>query len=192
MQKENEAHEAISKLNHSKLEGQKIFVSISRNNQARYGSGDDYPPPPHHYPPHPHHAPHYLPPRAPHSDDYPSRGRLPPPPLPPPPTTIVTYLSAMTPYSSNTLPLHVTLSGILMSDGFPHSLSGHSLPTLLPVITGSTAPCCPHLPLPAMHEVVLGEILLVAALCPLLPLCSGFDKDDYFEEKYANGFGRGY
>lgn len=82
MQNENEAHGAISQLNHSKLEGQKIFVSISCNNQSRNGRGDDYPPPPHHYPLHPHHAPHYLPARAPHSDYYPSRGPLPPPPPP--------------------------------------------------------------------------------------------------------------
>ncbi|KAF4077318.1 hypothetical protein AMELA_G00206670 [Ameiurus melas] len=85
MQRENEALEAIRELNHTKLEEQKIFVSLSRSNQAKNSRGDEYfPPPPHHYPPHPHHPP-YLPPRPPLGDFYPPRGRLPPPPLPPPP-----------------------------------------------------------------------------------------------------------
>ncbi|KAG5844811.1 hypothetical protein ANANG_G00166650, partial [Anguilla anguilla] len=48
MQRENEALEAISELNHSKIEGQKIFVSLSRSNQARDGRGDDFPLLPHH------------------------------------------------------------------------------------------------------------------------------------------------
>ncbi|KAJ8266174.1 hypothetical protein GJAV_G00126800, partial [Gymnothorax javanicus] len=75
MQRESEAIEAIAELNHSKLEGQKIFVSLSRSNQARDARGDDFPPPmPPHYPPHP----HYLPPRLPPGEYYPPRGRLPP------------------------------------------------------------------------------------------------------------------
>ncbi|XP_066575094.1 RNA-binding protein lark [Amia ocellicauda] len=104
MQRENEALEAIQELNHSKLDGQKIFVSLSRSNPVKDGH-DDFPPPPpphhHPYPPHhhphhphpphhhPHHHPHYLPPPPPPGEFYPPRGgRLPPPPpppLPPPP-----------------------------------------------------------------------------------------------------------
>lgn len=91
------------------------------------------------------------------------------------PTTSVTSMRGVS-SMTHTLPPHVTMSRILMSDGFPHSLSGHFLPPLLPVITGSAAHWLaglhPHLPLPAMPEGVPGEILLVAALCPLLPLCA--------------------
>lgn len=46
MQRENEALEAIRELNHSKVEGQKIFVSLSRSNQAKNGRGEDFLPPP--------------------------------------------------------------------------------------------------------------------------------------------------
>ncbi|KAJ8342263.1 hypothetical protein SKAU_G00321910, partial [Synaphobranchus kaupii] len=79
MQRENEALEAISELNHSKMDGQKIFVSLSRSNQARDDRGDHFPPPPpHHHPHYPPH-PHYLPPRLPPGEYYAPRGRLPPP-----------------------------------------------------------------------------------------------------------------
>lgn len=176
MQNENEAHGAIYQLNHSKLEGQKIFVCPSPatiNPEMAEGMTT---------------LPHLTTIHFTHTTllttSLLERHTVTTTHLVVPfhllhpllgPITIVTYMrgvSAMT----HTLPL--TLSRILMSDGFPHSLSGHFLPHLLPVITGSAGPwlaatlCCTHLPLPAMCEVVLGEISLVAALCPLHQ-CSG-------------------
>ncbi|XP_063059222.1 RNA-binding protein lark [Engraulis encrasicolus] len=83
MQRHKDAMEAIHKLNHSKLEGQTLFVSLSHTNPGKQAPPphEPYPPgPPHH---HHHYPPHPYPPAA-----YPplrSRplGRLPPPPPPP-------------------------------------------------------------------------------------------------------------
>ncbi|KAJ8275443.1 hypothetical protein COCON_G00071950 [Conger conger] len=82
MQRENEALEAIAELNHSKMEGQKIFVSLSRSNQARDGRGDDFPPTsPTRTTPHP----HYLPPAPRASTTTTPGAACPPRPRPAPP-----------------------------------------------------------------------------------------------------------
>ncbi|KAM9499350.1 uncharacterized protein ACWYII_002294 [Salvelinus alpinus] len=201
MQRENEAYEAISKLNHSKMEGQKIFVSISRNNQARNGRGDDYP---HHYPPHPHHDPHYLPPRAPHGDYYAPRGRYPPPPPLPPPPPRAYYECDLyerhvrhDPYSSS--------SRYYEQDPYERRLPPLPQRPLSPPLTSryyrERSPLASWSPPPpssasyarrgAERDFVGGSsVPPPSSMC--YALGSGFDKDDYFEEKYSNGFGRGY
>ncbi|XP_017554265.1 RNA-binding protein lark [Pygocentrus nattereri] len=218
MQRENEALEAIRELNHSKVEGQKIFVSLSRSNQAKNGRGEDYlPPPPHHYPPHPHHHPHYLPPRPPPGDYYPPRGRLPPPPLPPPPPRAYyereayergvrpdPYAAASSryyerdPYERRLPPPQRPLSPPLASRYYRERSPLGSRRSLLP----------PPPPPPSSAGYARSYARSVAGSAPPPPppppssassshyqrysLGSGFDKDDYMEDKYSNGFGRGY
>ncbi|XP_041948576.1 RNA-binding protein lark [Alosa sapidissima] len=91
MQRHKEAAEAIEKLNHSRLEGQTIFVSLSHTNPGKRAP-DQFPE--HHYPPGPPRP--YPPPGDPMRPYPPLRnrplnhplppppGRLRPPPLPPP------------------------------------------------------------------------------------------------------------
>lgn len=83
MQRENDALKAIKQLSNYKMEGQKVYVSLSRSNPPKNARDDYYPPPAPHYPPYPQHAP-FPPPRPPVSDFYAPRGRVPPPPPPPP------------------------------------------------------------------------------------------------------------
>lgn len=214
MQRENEALEAIRELNHSKVEGQKIFVSLSRSNQAKNGRGEEYlPPPPHHYPPHPHHHPHYLPPRPPPGDYYPPRGRLPPPPLPPPPPRTYyereayersvrpdPYAAASSryyerdPYDRRLPPPQRPLSPPLSSRYYRERSPLGSRRSLLP----------PPPPPPPSAGYARNYARSGAGAAPPPPsaassshyqrysLSSGFEKDDYLEDKYSNGFGRGY
>ncbi|XP_041750025.1 RNA-binding protein lark [Coregonus clupeaformis] len=206
MQRENEAHEAISKLNHSKLEGQKIFVSISRNNQARNGRGDDYPPPPHHYQPHPHHTPHYLSPRAPHGDYYPPRGRFPPPLPPPPPRAyyecdLYERLVRHDPYSSSSRyyeqdPYERRLPPLPQRPLSPRYYRERSplasrCTMLSPPPPSSASYARSYARSRAGRDFVGGSSMHPPSSMRYA-LGSGFDKDDYFEEKYSNGFGRGY
>uniref|UniRef100_A0A4W5RC37 RNA-binding protein 14 n=1 Tax=Hucho hucho TaxID=62062 RepID=A0A4W5RC37_9TELE len=192
MQRENEAHEAISKLNHSKMEGQKIFVSISRNNQARNGRGDDYP--------HPHHAPHYLPPRAPHGDYYPPHGRYPPPPPLPPPPPRAYYECDLYERRVRHDPYYSS-SRYYEQDPYERRLS----PPLTSRYYRERSPLASRSPPPPSsasyaHSYAqrgAGRDFVGGSSVPphssmRYALGSGFDKDDYFEEKYSNGFGRGY
>lgn len=215
MQRENEALEAIRELNHSKVEGQKIFVSLSRSNQAKNDRGEEYlPPPPHHYPAHPHHHPHYLPPRPPPSDYYPPRGRLPPPPLPPPPPRTYyereayersvrpdPYAAASSryyerdPYERRLPPPQRPLSPPLSSRYYRERSPLGSRRSLLP-------PPPPPPPPSAGYARTYARSGAGAAPPPpsaassshyqRYSLSSGFEKDDYLEDKYSNGFGRGY
>ncbi|XP_012989796.2 RNA-binding protein lark [Esox lucius] len=185
MQREKDANEAISKLNHSKLEGQKIIVSISRNNQARNGRRDDYPLSYHHYSPYPH---HYLPPRAPHGDYYPPCGRLPRPPLPPPPPRAYyehdlyerSYYERG-PYELLPPPLpQQSLTPQVPSRYYRERSPLASQRNLLPPPSSAGYPQSGDFDggsPPSSLGYALG---------------SGFDKDDYFEENYSNGFVRGY
>ncbi|XP_036380825.1 LOW QUALITY PROTEIN: RNA-binding protein lark [Megalops cyprinoides] len=217
MQRENEALEAISELNHSKIEGQKIFVSLSRSNQAKDGRGEDFPPPPLHYPPHPHHHPHYLPPRPPPGDYYPPRGRLPPPPLPPPPPRgyyereLYERGVRYDPYAAS--------SRYYERDGYDRRLPPPPQRPLSPPLTaryyrersplGSRRALLPPPPPPpssasyARSYARSGSGSMVPPPPPpsssssslyhqRYSLGSGFDKDDYFDDKYSNGFSRGY
>lgn len=91
MQRHKEAMEAIEKLNHSRLEGQTIFVSLSHTNPGKKApdqfGGHPYPPgPPRPYPP-PGDPMRPYPPLRNRPLNHPlppPPGRLRPPPLPPP------------------------------------------------------------------------------------------------------------
>ncbi|XP_055036078.2 uncharacterized protein [Misgurnus anguillicaudatus] len=214
MQRENEAMQAISELNHSKLEGQKIFVSLSRSNPSRNGRGEDFfpPPPPHHYPPHPHHHPDFLPPRPPPRDYYPPRGRIPPPPPPPPPPRAY-YDRVM--YERGVRPDPYAAASPRFYDRDPYDR--RPVPPQRPVtpplaaryyrerspLGGRRSLLPPPPPPPSSAGFARGFSRNGASSAPPPPsaasshyqrysLGSGFDKDDYLEDKYSNGFGRSY
>ncbi|KAB5548780.1 hypothetical protein PHYPO_G00059530 [Pangasianodon hypophthalmus] len=212
MQRENEALEAIRELNHTKLEDQKIFVSLSRSNQAKNSRGDDYfPPPPHHYPPHPHHPP-YLPPRPPLGDFYPPRGRLPPPPLPPPPPR--SYYEREAYERGVRHDPYAAAPHFYDRDPYERRPPPPQRPPSPPVAPryyrersplGSRRSLLPPPPPPPPPPSYMRSYARGASGSALPPpssaaasgyqrysLGSGFDKDDYMEDKYSNGFGRGY
>ncbi|XP_066501956.1 RNA-binding protein lark [Hoplias malabaricus] len=212
MQRENEALEAIRELNHSKVEGQKIFVALSRSNQAKNGREEDYlPPPPHHYPPHPHH-PHYLPPRPAPSDYYPPRGRLPPPPLPPPPPRAYYEREA---YERGVRPdPYAAAPRYYEGDPYDRRLPPPQRPLTPPLAPryyrersplGSRRSLLPPPPPPPSSagyarnygrggsgSVPPPPSSAATSHYQRYSLGTGFDKDDYLEDKYSNGFGRGY
>ncbi|XP_058868128.1 RNA-binding protein lark-like [Acipenser ruthenus] len=198
MQREKEALEAIAELNRTKLEGQKIYVSLSRSHQAddgeeEYGPYDHPypppPPPPHHH----HHHPHYLPPPHPPADYYHPRGRLPPLPPPPPPRAYYEreayerspryepytsrYYAARDPYERR-LPPPPPPPPSYYRERSPLG----SRRTLLP----------PPPPPPSSAAAAYSRSREYGGLLSSrYSLGSGFDKDDYLD-KYSNGFTRGY
>lgn len=204
MQRENEALEAIRELNHTKLGEQKIFVSLSRSNQPKNSREDEYfPPPPQHYAPHP----PYLPPRPPLGDFYPPRGRLPPPPLPPPPPRSYYEHEAYErgdPYAA----------GPHFYERRPPPPQQPPSPSVAPRYyrerspLGSRRPLLPPPPPPPPPPSYMRTYAHGASSSAPPPppppsstagsgyqrysVGSGFDKDDYMEDKYSNGFGRGY
>ncbi|TRY54140.1 hypothetical protein DNTS_034824, partial [Danionella cerebrum] len=204
MQRENEAYEAISNLNNSKLEGQKIFVSISRNNQARNGPDEDYyPPPPPHYPPHPHHPPHFLPPPR---DYYMPRGRVPPPPPPPPRS----YYER-DPYDRSPRfdPYAVPSPRVYERDPYERRLPPPPVsPSASARYYRERSPLgsrrsllAPPPPPPPSVGFPRGYVRSGAGAPPPPPpppsyyqrySGGGFEKSEYAEDKYSNGFSRGY
>ncbi|KAJ7996765.1 hypothetical protein DPEC_G00240410 [Dallia pectoralis] len=187
MQREKDANDAISKLNHSVLEGQKIIVSISRNNQARNGRRDDYPVPYHPYSPYPPHA-HYLPPQAPLVDYYAPCGRLPHPPLPPPPPRAYyehdlyerSYYER-DPYELLPPPLpQQSLTPPVPSRYYRERSPLASQRNLVPPPSSASY----------TQSGDVGDGTPPSSLG--YAVGSGFDKDDCFEESYSNGFVRGY
>ncbi|XP_048853749.1 RNA-binding protein lark [Brienomyrus brachyistius] len=231
MQRENEAMEAIGELNHTKLEGQKIFVSLSRTNQPKDGRGDEFPPPPPHhphFPPHPHHHPPYLPPRPPPGDFYAPRGRMPPPPPLPPPPPRGYYDRDVYDRSVRYDPYSGSSSRYYERDAFDRRLPHPAQRPLSPPIAnryyrersppgGRRALLPPPPPPPSAANYArsyprgssgrdFGGASLVPPPAPpssststsfqgppnRYTVGSGFDKDDYFDDKYSNGFSRGY
>ncbi|XP_016109199.1 RNA-binding protein lark-like [Sinocyclocheilus grahami] len=214
MQRESEALEAISKLNHSKLEGQKVFVSLSRSNPSRNDREEDYfPPPPHHYPPHPHHHPHFVPPRPPPREYYPPRGRLPPPPLPPPPPRAY-YEHDVYERSLRHDPYADPSPRFYDRDPYDRRIPPPQRPVTPPLadryyrerspLGGRRSLLPPPPPPPSSAGFSRGFARNGASSAPPPPpaapsshyqrysLGSGFDKDDYLEDKYSNGFSRSY
>ncbi|XP_028655932.1 RNA-binding protein lark [Erpetoichthys calabaricus] len=199
MQRENEAMEAISELNNTELDGQKIFVSLSRSNPVKDGRGDFGPhqppyPPPHHPP----HHPPYLPPPPP--GEYHPRGRLPPPPPPMPPPPPRSYYerdvyergARYDSYSSRYYGVRDPYERRLPPPPPPPPSSSYyrdrsplgSRRTLLP-------PPPPPPPPPSSSATYNRNREFGGILPSRYSLGSGFDKDDYFE-RYSNGFSRGY
>ncbi|XP_069036490.1 RNA-binding protein lark [Lepisosteus oculatus] len=203
MQREKEALVAIAELNHSKLEGQKIFVSLSRSNPVKNGREEFPPPPPHPPYPHPHHPPphhpHYLPPPPPPGD----WRRLPPPPPPPLPPPRAYYEREL--YERGAARYDPYASRYYARDAYDRRLPPPPPRPPSPPLTyyrdrsplGSRRallPPPPPPPSPGAYGRSYGrsrEFGGPGAAPSRYSLGSGFDKDDYFD-KYSNGFGRGY
>lgn len=210
MQRENDALEAIRQLQNVKLDGQKIVVSLSCNNQSRDSREDYYTPPAPHYPP------PFPPPHPMAGDFYAPRGRFPPPPLPPPPprpyyerdayersirpqpyaaATSANYYER-DPYERRPLLSHAPhVSSRYYRDRSP--LDAHR--TLLP-----PPPPPPPPPASYMRSYAHGPVhatpppppppppsASAAAAYRRYPPVPGYSKDSY-EEKYNNGYSASY
>uniref|UniRef100_A0AAY4A4X9 RNA-binding protein 14 n=1 Tax=Denticeps clupeoides TaxID=299321 RepID=A0AAY4A4X9_9TELE len=191
MQRENEALEAISQLNHTKLDDQKIFVSLSRSNPGKNGRGDGYLPPPPPPPPSPVPTTSSLPPPPPPRDMY-ERGlrhdpyaaaaapryferdpydrRIPPPQRPISPAMSPRYYRERSPMGNrrSLLPPPPTSAPFNRNSA------------------GAVPPPPPPPPPPA------SSAMPASAHYQRYSLATGFDKDDYFDDKYSNGFNRAY
>ncbi|XP_006004652.1 RNA-binding protein lark [Latimeria chalumnae] len=161
MTKEREAMDAIFNLNNTLLEGQKIFVTLSKSNPGRAGRGPPLPPPP---PPGSPFLPRgYMPP--------------PPPPLPPLPSRYGYDRYAYDPYE-RALPS-------------PYDRRLPPPPPPPPSFYRDRSPMGRRSYLPSPEDPYGSGRGMAAAVSATTTthytLGSGFDRDDYYE-KYSNGY----